>query len=114
MTIQEPGMCSNFFHSVSDTASNAAEWCGKTVQSIGSTIGTYAEKAAELARPHFDKMKEFVSENRGPIILVVGALAIGAVAYAIINSFSAVTLPRKIQPLQQILVLLRLANNVRY
>jgi len=86
MTIQEPGMCSSFFQSVSNTATQVADWCGNTVQSIGSTIGTYAEKAADVAKPYFDKMKEFVSENRGPIILVVAALAIGAIAYAIINS----------------------------
>ena len=79
-------MCANFFQTVSTTATQVADWCSNSVQTIGSTVGSYAEKAAEVAKPHFDKMREFVSENRGPIILVVGVLAIGAIAYAIINS----------------------------
>ncbi|MBS0653308.1 MAG: hypothetical protein JSR39_07245 [Verrucomicrobia bacterium] len=86
MTVQEAGTCSTIFQTISDTAFSAADWVGKTVQTIGSTVADYAQKAAEYAKPHFDKLKDFVSENRGPIIIAAVAAAVGAIGYALISS----------------------------
>lgn len=86
MTVQEAGTCSTIFQSISNTACSVAEWVGKTVQTIGSTTADYAQKAAEYAKPHFEKLKDFASENRGPILVAAVAAATGAAIYALISS----------------------------
>lgn len=86
VTAQEAGTCSTIFQTISDTLSSAVEWGSKTVQTIGSTVADYAQKAAEYAKPHFDKLKDFVSENRGTILVAAIAAAVGAAGYAIISS----------------------------
>lgn len=84
--VQEPGTCSTIFQTVSDAASGAACWLGKTVSAIGSTIADFAQKAAEFAKPHFEKLGEFVSNNRGPIMIAGVAAILGAMGGALIAS----------------------------
>lgn len=86
MPVQETGTCCRIFQTVSETASTAASWLGRTAQSIGSAIGSYAQRVAEFARPHFERMREFVSENRGPIIIAVVAAAVGAIIYGVFGA----------------------------
>lgn len=85
-TVQEARTCSTIFQKINDSAYNAAGWVGKSIKSFGSTVADYAQKAADYARPHFDKFKNFVSNHRGPIIIAVVAAAIGMIAYAVISS----------------------------
>lgn len=89
MTVQEAGTCSTIFQTISDSVSSVVEWGSKSVQTIGSTVADYAQKAAEYAKPHFDKLKDFVTENRGPIIIAAVAATVGAITFALISSVFA-------------------------
>jgi len=86
MTVQEPGTCSTIFQTISDQTANVAEWITKTVQAFGSTIADYAQKVAEYVKPQFEKISDFLSENRGPILVAAIAAAVGAALYAVISA----------------------------
>lgn len=84
MRIQEA--LSNCCQGIGAFLSRAGESIGTTVSTVTAYTADYAQKAAEYVQPHFENLKTFVSENRGPILLVTAAAAIGAIAYAVINS----------------------------
>ncbi len=70
------------------------------MQTFGSNVADYAQKAVEVSKPHFDNLKTLASENRGPIMIAVIAAAVGAALYAIIsNVFCSRAVPAQ-QPQQ--------------
>ena len=71
---------------ITDFATNAASWAGRTISSISAQIAELAKKVAEFVKPHFEALMNFARENKGTILIALGAAALGAISYALFQS----------------------------
>ncbi len=79
---------------IKEFASSAATWIGKSVTATGSFLSQTATKVAELAKPHFDHLKNLARENRQSLIIVGITSAVSVIATLIMtNLFSKATDP---------------------
>jgi hypothetical protein len=83
MKIQEA--LSNFCHTVQTTASKAAHKTGEALSSAGSKIAEFARKVADYVQPRFEAMKNYLRDNKQMVAITLGAVAVGALLYAIIH-----------------------------
>ncbi|HSW86690.1 MAG TPA: hypothetical protein VLG49_04225 [Rhabdochlamydiaceae bacterium] len=75
----------NGCHNVQTVASNAGSWMHKTVSRMGTHLANFATKAADVVRPHFNSMRDFMNANKQ--LLIVGAVAAttGAILAAVVT-----------------------------
>jgi hypothetical protein len=80
---------------IKDFAASACAWIGRTVSQIGSFLAEIAAKIAQFVKPHFERLKTFVMENKESVMLAGAACAVGAAIVAVVNHFccSATTTP---------------------
>ena len=76
MRIQET--MQNCCKGITNFATNAANWAGRTFSAVSTQIATLAKKVAEFVKPHFEALMNFAREHKGAILLAVGAVAVGA------------------------------------
>jgi hypothetical protein len=79
----------SFWETFTTKVSEGAEWLGRNIKALGSTLADYAVKVWEYVKPFFekigqfiaetwDKAKEFVKEHKeGTAIAVASAIIVG-------------------------------------
>jgi len=95
MKIQEA--LSNFCHTIQTTASNVAHKTGAALSSAGSKIAEFAKRVADYVKPRFEAMKDYLKQNKQMVAVTLGAAAVGALLYAIINRVCCKEKPAKFE-----------------
>lgn len=83
MSMRVQDALANCCDGVKEFASNAAAWIGRTVSTIGSTIGDLVSKVAQFVKPHFENFKTFAQENKESLLIAGVAFVVGAVISAV-------------------------------
>jgi len=84
MRIQET--MQNCCKGITDFATNAVNWAGRTISAAGAYIAETAQKVAEFVKPHFEAFMNFCRENKGTILVALGAAVVGALSYALFQA----------------------------
>ncbi|HKZ00164.1 MAG TPA: hypothetical protein VJ112_03250 [Rhabdochlamydiaceae bacterium] len=71
---------------ITDFVTNSASFAGRTISSISVQIAEIAKKVAALVEPHFKASMNFASENKGTVLIALGAAALGAVSYSLFQA----------------------------
>jgi len=71
---------------VSEYAKTAASSISKQASKAGEFLKQTAKKVADTTAPYFEKIKVFVSQNKGPITIGLICMMVGAALAAAISS----------------------------